>query len=126
MENFKNYFKFPLKYLEDHFMSEAMVFTSDSHRAFDFLFDDNGSGLKKDIVKVLNGEKVHPSVKSRLGTNFEYDKGLLTVDSSRILVIRGWGYLTGIGALNLDSTLAAEIQDEFGEYILNKLMNEDQ
>lgn len=33
------------------------------------------------------------------------------------LVVRGWGYLTGVGGLNLPEEEAAKIQDEFSDWI---------
>lgn len=38
--------------------------------------------------------------------------------------IRGWGHLTGCGALNLPPEEAIEIQDDFGEWIVKKLKQE--
>lgn len=36
-------------------------------------------------------------------------------------LVRGWGYLTGCGGLNLPEDLAAKMQDGFITYILDKL-----
>lgn len=36
-------------------------------------------------------------------------------------LVRGWGYLTGCGGLNLPRDLAAKIQDEFISYVLDRL-----
>lgn len=38
-----------------------------------------------------------------------------------IITIRGWGNLTGIGAHHLHEDEAANIQDTFAEFIINKL-----
>lgn len=38
-----------------------------------------------------------------------------------IVQVRGWGYLTGGAAQNLDPDVAAEIQDEIGEMIAEAL-----
>ena len=45
------------------------------------------------------------------------------VNNEPVMRIRGWGYLTGLGAhaLGLDSNDAAKIQDEFAEYIVKSL-----
>lgn len=40
------------------------------------------------------------------------------------MLIRGWGHLTGCGALNLPDHEAAKIQDDFGEWIVKKLKQE--
>jgi hypothetical protein len=42
-------------------------------------------------------------------------------DNEPVLSIRGWGYLTGIGGLRLDVNTAAQLQDQFGDYIVEQL-----
>ena len=37
--------------------------------------------------------------------------------------LRGWGYLTGTGGLNLSKDIAKNLQDEFISYILSRLNN---
>lgn len=57
---------------------------------------------------------------------FKYDPhGQMIWDSNNemFLMLRGWGYLTGTGGLNLPDSEAAEIQDMLGEMIA-KAMNE--
>lgn len=49
--------------------------------------------------------------------------GEIYCDGEILMVARGWGHLTGIEALNLSSKEAMIIQNEFTEYILNKLKN---
>lgn len=53
-----------------------------------------------------------------------YDKGIVSINRANIIRIRGWGHLTGCGALNLPSEKAAKIQDDFGEWIVKKLKQE--
>ena len=43
------------------------------------------------------------------------------VDFTSVLQMRGWGHLTGRGALGLDHDTAAEIQDELGDMIAEAL-----
>jgi hypothetical protein len=38
-----------------------------------------------------------------------------------LILIRGWGNLTGCGAYNLDGEYAGKIQDTLEEYIIEKL-----
>lgn len=45
----------------------------------------------------------------------------ICVDGVRKLMIRGWGRLTGLNAYCLHGTDAAALQDEFGDWIVNKL-----
>lgn len=43
--------------------------------------------------------------------------------SIKIMLVRGWGRLTGIGGLKLDGELAAKLQDDLGKWIVDKLNN---
>lgn len=45
----------------------------------------------------------------------------ICVDGVRRLMIRGWGRLTGLNAYCLHGTDAAKLQDEFGDWVVNKL-----
>lgn len=55
----------------------------------------------------------------------KYNKdGYVSIDGINIMVLRGWGHLTGRGALNLSPEEAIEIQDDFGEWIVKKLKQE--
>lgn len=44
-------------------------------------------------------------------------------DLEGIVRVRGWGNLTGLGAMGLNPDLAADIQDEIGEMIAEALTN---
>lgn len=51
---------------------------------------------------------------------FRYDpEGQMIFDSngSRVLDVRGWGHLHGLGACALPLPMAEEVQDKFGEEI---------
>lgn len=50
--------------------------------------------------------------------------GQVTIDGINVMLIRGWGHLTGEGALNLPYREASKIQDDFGEWIVKKLKQE--
>lgn len=115
---FRDYFKFPLK------RSYSKVFTDDFGMAFDFVFpmlvpdaftisDEN----KDKLVKILNGEEasIEPKV------NIEHKNGIIYADNREFLWIRSWGRLTGTGGYKLSTEKAAQIQDEFGQFIVNTL-----
>lgn len=56
---------------------------------------------------------------------FKHDFGMIVdKDHHRMLDVRGWGYLTGGGALNLPQEKAADIQDQIGESVA-KLLSEN-
>lgn len=84
------------------------------------------------IVRIINGEE-----KPRPGEtwvvngavdfytqdkNYEAPEG--ACGFAYVFCVRGWGHLTGTGAMNLPIKEAERIQDEFVKYILGKLNGE--
>ena len=69
MENFKNYFKFPLKMWEDF---DIKVFTNDNKMAFDWLINIPREAKNK-IVAKINGETLIMSVKKE----FWHENGIV-------------------------------------------------
>ena len=126
--DFKEAYKFPLR------LWHNKVLCNNGSMAFDFiqafLKIENSAGISEEaqveIVSILNGTS--DSIISGLGVR--YLDGLISVGSDKegwtnIILIRGWGHLIGIGGLNLDQDKAAEIQDAFGNYIVEKLTKKD-
>lgn len=112
--NFKDIYKFPLESFE------GLVYTFDYNRAFDFkFFNDREQEL---IVKALNGDYV---IKKDLKLSYDKDESIIYSEISgkptKAISIRGWGYLTGTGGLNLSEDVAVKIQDEFAEFIIKQL-----
>lgn len=123
MEKFKNYFKFPLKMWDDFYIK---VFTDDDKMAFDWLVNipDN---IKFKILDIINGNE---SVSFKVPKVFRHEAGIIYCKflggsdegkEIKFLRIRGWGMLTGTGGYHLDDNEAADIQDTFAEYIVEKL-----
>lgn len=118
-------YKLPLKFWS---VGEVKVFTADNSMAFDFMFEMFRNQYKNmrlisdenklDIVALINGEK-----KGAIEGEVTYvrEEQTINVDGQPILLIRGWGHLTGTGGLNLQPELAAFLQDQFGQYIADKL-----
>ena len=77
----------------------------------------------KRIVDLLNGKEQRPF--KYVGYNIEHDLigvGDTKEDAAKpLLLTRGWGYLTGQGALALPPKEAREIQVEFMKWVLSKL-----
>lgn len=76
--------------------------------------------LYKQIIDSLNSEE-----KVNI-TNFNLKKSdnlsqTLTLNNRILIIIRGWGNLTGVGAHNFNEHKAAKIQDDFEEWLLYKL-----
>lgn len=81
--------------------------------ALDCLDDPDGNVLRG-ICCVLNSETVKSSI---LPTRLE--KNIITLQGGITLEVRGWGYLTGV--LKLSPQKAAKIQDDFAQWVFNRL-----
>ena len=123
MEKFKNYFKFPLYMWEDF---DLKVFTSDDRMAFDWMINATRD-IKQRLVDTINGVSTAPQ---KVPKEFRHDRGIVYCkfiggdhkdEEIKLFRIRGWGMLTGIGGYHLDDNEAAEIQDAFAEYCVDKL-----
>lgn len=70
------------------------------------------------IVDILNGEIERPE---KLKTFEIKNYTELTYEGNVVALIRGWGYLTGTGGLNLEEEVAAKTQDDFANWIVETL-----
>ena len=90
---------------------------------FIFQFQFNNKETQQKTIDVLNGDFV-----SDKNNKFIHKDGMIYLDKDgelkEVILIRGWGSLTGVGAYNLDSKFAAKIQDTLAEYIVQKLNKE--
>lgn len=107
MDEFKKYYKLPLK-LDG---CGVYVFTKDNKMAF-----TNVTTVleAKDIINAINGE-------SEGIYNASIDDGFITIDNRKVLMVRGWGMLTGCGAYKLEPKKAESIQNQFINYCVNQL-----
>lgn len=71
------------------------------------------------IINLLNGDEDKPVIRE-----VKYSGGYVSIGGINVMLLRGWGHLTGCGALNLPPEEAAKIQDDFGEWIVKKLKQE--
>lgn len=72
--------------------------------------------LKNRIIDLLNGEdEAVPFLR------VEIDNDYIVINGSPALLVRGWGRLTGCGALRLEASKAKAIQKEFLEWTLQQL-----
>ena len=101
-----------------HEVSDFWVYTKDKVRCFDWIAIIH-TPTRKELIRILNG-----SSKKRAKQEVKYDKGIVSINGFNIMRIRGWGHLTGCGALNLPPEEAAKSQDDFGEWIVKKLKQE--
>lgn len=120
MEDFKEYYKFPLKMWE--FM-DIKVFTNDNKMAFDWLVNIPRD-IKQKLIDRINGIDVEPYKTKK---TFYQKDGVICYQIEdkgqelKLFRIRGWGMLTGIGGYNLSADKAAEIQNSFANYCVEML-----
>ena len=114
---FKDVYKFPLKVDE---YCPIITWTADKQRAFDRCVNIS---LKKqqELVDMINGIKQHQFKYKFYREGIEIHSENPIFKGEPVLLIRGWGYLTGIGGLHLSQEEAIRIQDEFGDYIVEQL-----
>ena len=120
MEDFKQYYKLPLKMWE--FM-DIKVFTDDNKMAFDWLVNIPRD-TKQKLIDRINGVDTEPYKTKK---TFYQKDGIVYCriedkdQELKLFRIRGWGMLTGVGGYNLPADKAAEIQDTFTNYCVEML-----
>lgn len=114
---FKEVYKFPLK-VDDY--CPIITWTANKQRAFDWCVDVSPE-KQQELIDMLNGTKQHQFKYKFYREGIEIHSENPIFKGKPVLLIRGWGYLTGIGGLHLDVNTAAQIQDEFGDYIVEQL-----
>lgn len=74
----------------------------------------------KHIIDILNDR-----VPNDIDKEVTYDKeeGFIYIDGEYLFRLRGWGFLTGGGGLNLPSERAIKVQHDFGKWVVSKLTN---
>jgi len=91
------------------------VWDANHNFAFQFLIN-----LPKDKARefenIING-----NAKPKIKNEYKHEEGVISINGKQLILMRGWGYLTGTGGLNLDSETAADIQDDLADYIVEKL-----
>lgn len=119
---FKDVYSFPLK-----LYSGCKVFTSKDNMAFDFCFmhgiwSDNADEIildnsaKELILETLNQGKQRIQFE-----NLTHENGFIRCNGKALIVIRGWGYLTGACGLNLSNQHATILQNDFANFIIKTL-----
>lgn len=109
IKSMNKYFKLPFQ------IDPASIYIRDAegHAVFNWLFRDEG--LKRQILEAINTE-------STLGLGeISISGGKIYINGQPMLLVRGWGYLTGIGGLHLPIDEAIEVQDEVLKYVAARL-----
>lgn len=124
---FSKYYRFPLKM---HNSMSCKVFTDDNNMAFDWKLPHNEAydGIKQRLLDRINGYDYTPWAVKKVFYISEdgYIMCKLVAGDNvgkeiKVLQVRGWGMLTGVGGYNLDPSVASQIQDDFTEFILKQL-----
>lgn len=90
------------------------IFDTNDNMCFNILTEDEF--LCYDILDAMNDQKINKKY-----DNIKIDDEYLYIDDEPVLLVRGWGYLTGIGGLNMNDEEAIKNQKELLEYVKNKL-----
>ena len=115
--NWQDIYKLPLK-VDDY--CPIITWTADKQRAFDWCVDVSPE-KQQELIDVINGTKQHQfKYKFYREDSYIFSENPV-FGNEPVLSIRGWGYLTGTGGLHLSSEKAAEIQDSFANYIVERL-----
>lgn len=122
IKSFRDVWKFPL-YYDDM----GKVWSLVGEMAFDFDDASSKESLRMRITDCLNDE--FDDFKMPAGTVLVYSEGDIFLsqveDKNRFISIRGWGHLTGIGGLQVTARKAAEMQEEFANFIIKKLTDDN-
>lgn len=99
-----------------------ITWTADKQRAFDWCVNVSPE-KQQELIDAINGTKQHQfKYKFYREDSYIFSENPV-FGNEPVLSIRGWGYLTGTGGLHLPSEKAAEIQDSFADYIVERLNN---
>lgn len=114
MKTYKDVYQLPLE--DNH----GWIYDQKGNFVFQFIIDDEK--IEQKILNVINGKEnfKNPNIV------FKHEQGKIVDNSgSPIILIRGWGNLTGIGAMNLSAEEASNIQDTFANFIVKRLNYRD-
>lgn len=100
-------------------LDETCYWVYDSKGNFIFQFEKVIPSEMRNTLAVLNKER--ETINKTASLKYENGEVLITPIQKPIITIRGWGYLTGIGGLNLSEEQALNIQDSLGKYIVERL-----
>lgn len=115
MKTYQDVYELPLR------QCEFSSWVYDTKNNFVFQFENGKEEERQLMIKVINGTE---TLKNK-DIKFDHQEGYILMHGktvvSKVILIRGWGNLTGCGAMNLPAKEAANIQDTFAEFIVNQL-----
>lgn len=80
-----------------------------------------GEQLSDAIIRYVNGESDYRP--DCVWSKDKDDPVVICMNGEPCMCIRGWGELCGAGALHLSNNEATKIQDDFIDFLINKLNN---
>jgi len=96
---------------------EGMYYVFDAEDTFVFQFITTDEAQQKQVLEIINGTS-----DKKAQAKLEYKGGYIQdIAGRKLLLIRSWGHLTGVGGLNLPAEEARHIQDTFAGFILERL-----
>lgn len=125
--NFNDVYKLPLH--ADEYLP-SMVWTADRNSAFDFVTGTNDNIEVDEFITLETTNQYLDVINCKQKSHFEHtfvyeDSYIYWIDGegnrNPVISIRGWGHLISPGGLNLSIEDAIKIQDDFGNYIVEKL-----
>lgn len=113
---FEKYFPLPWK-------SDKCVYLWSSNNQTPLMDDytdysNYDAGILDAVANVVNGHITSHITSQKCKAVYNPNEGVITVNDKYRLIVRGWGYLTSSGLSNEE---AAEVQDEMGYWIADKL-----
>lgn len=114
MKTYKEVYQLPLE--DQH----GWIYDQKRNFVFQFLIDNEE--IENKILDVINGKNnlTNPEI------FFVHENGIIKNNKGQeFILIRGWGNLTGKGALNLSDKEAFNIQDTFADFIVERLNYRD-
>tara|TARA_R110002020_G_C16053862_1_gene754808 strand:+ start:235 stop:600 length:366 start_codon:yes stop_codon:yes gene_type:complete len=118
MKNWNDIYKLPIaeSYIDedDGFRSKRIL---DANENFIFQFLNVTDNAQIKALEAINGT----SKLENKDVVFTHEDGYILANDNKVIMIRGWGNLTGTGGYNLSSDEAANVQDTFADYIVSKL-----
>lgn len=112
--SFKDLYQFPFH------QAKYGSWVYDKNSNFIFQFELGGEDVRNTIISILNNELSEYNRKE-VRQNEGYIQVKIEETWHNLLLIRGWGNLTGAGAYNLKAEYACKIQDTLAEFIVEKL-----
>lgn len=110
--DFKEIYKLPFRIIIDG----MCAMSSNNVKTFT-AFDPASQVELKRIIDILNGDSTIKYDRNSIRA----EKDAIYVNKESIILVRGWGYLTGSGGLGMNPNDAAKLQDEFIEWIVDTI-----